>query len=60
MGTLFVQGKYNKNYYYNVFIVSKLFRYLCIFYSPNTMQFLASRKVYLNANSMVENQWVRI
>lgn len=24
------------------------------------MQFLASRKVYRNDNSMVENQWVRI
>lgn len=30
MGTLFVQDKYNKNYYYNVFIVAKLFRYLHI------------------------------
>lgn len=24
------------------------------------MQFLASRKVYLKDNNMVENQWVRI
>ena len=29
-------------------------------YSPNTIEFLASRKEYRNDNSIVENQWVRI
>ena len=49
-------NEYEKN---NILSISWNSLYLHI-HSPNTMQFLASQKVYLKDNNMVENQWVRI